>query len=324
MYFGPVESTARPLKRDTTASFPIPDSSPQRSQTLLWQSLSPDLRSEVLRRAQLVQLLQQVNPKLKLCREDSQPQPATQKVTVDKGTQVPDVRYRPKRAPNPPPPPPPRPIKPNPPSNTTTYTGPGIRIYNAINQENTRYGREGLNNNRTFSAASTTVSNRGSHTRSSSAPRSTTYQRNTYFNLAAGNKGTRPRRNAYTSTNNGSMASRQSEVGDNRNEPRKNLQREVKSDVDEKSSSLNEKAFTNKTQSSDEEDSVTVVVEIKSEQELERKYGQFYCRRCRRGWSSRNVWCVKLTSKVYIKQTCNGCNKVVNPFAVASQSSVKK
>lgn len=38
---------------------------------LLWQSLTPELRAEALRRAHLVQLLRQVNPNLQLCRKST-------------------------------------------------------------------------------------------------------------------------------------------------------------------------------------------------------------------------------------------------------------
>lgn len=322
MYLGPpVEGVVRPLKTDLQSAPYANEAAngPLRSDTLLWQSFSPELRAEVLRRAQLVQLLQQVNPKLQLCQE-SQPKapPAPQKVTAEKGIQVPDVRfgsapYRPKRLPtiN-------KPTTPAPQFNNT-YTGPGIRIYNPVNQPDNRFGREGPNKDHILHGR---AANRSfQHTRSSSAPRS--YHRGPPNYPPRNMNSKPPRRYGCSSTNNPSAKRPEDEVSlpkENKdNEHKMKSQLKNGGSGAEKNSCVmrNDKKDQNETQSSDDE--VTVVVEIKSEQELERKFGQFYCRKCRRGWSSKNVWCVKLTSKVYIKQTCNRCNKIVNPFTVTSQ-----
>lgn len=323
MYLGPpVEGAGRPLKSDLQTAPYTSDAvnGRLRSDTLIWQSFSPEVRAEVLRRAQLVQLLQQVNPKLQLCQDSQSIHPPPQKVTAEKGIQVPDVRfgsapYRPKRpAVN-------KPVTPSPMPNNT-YTGPGIRIYNPVSQPENRFGSNGPNKDRLHGRAA----NRSfQHTRSSSAPRS--YNRGS-SKYPPRNVNFKQRRFGCSSTSNNPPPKRPGEEtqAKENNENEQHVKPPVKAveRVTEKKRSINsnDKKDQNETQSSDDEESVTVVVEIKSEQELERKFGQFYCRRCRRGWSSKNVWCVKLTSKVYIKQTCNGCNKIVNPFSVTSQPGV--
>nr|XP_039249993.1 uncharacterized protein LOC120327713 [Styela clava] len=309
----------------------------------LWQSLTPELRAEALRRAHLIHLLRQVNPNLQLCRKSTG---HIQISTAEKGIQVPDIRYdlagnrrfstrqpdlkrsasftapgvriqpRLQQPPHPPPPPhlsghPPPPLQTHPtqhqgrqPTNTKTSLIPILTKHMPL-KSNIDLNTSRSNQNRpVYQPKDTTIEVTLKTISKASKDELQSKENQTQENLDPDKKSE-----------------------DNKEDLEKPLTTHdeessvvvVDADNDDKSLDKTERqvVLKSKDASSGDEDSVVVVLnQPRSEQGLERKYGQFFCRRCLRGWSSRSVWCVRHTCKVYIKQTCNICNKLVNPYLV--------
>ncbi|CAK8675832.1 unnamed protein product [Clavelina lepadiformis] len=298
---------------------------PIKTPNFLWQNLSPELRAEAIRRAQLVQLFKQVNPDLQLCRRSTSDAAVQAKPTLEKGIQVPDIRFDYGTG---------RKFKPR---NVTFggFVGPGIRI-----QPRQRLDQRSNNTNYVsarqiprFPLAPINAS----HNRQPWMPpyRSTLRvdapphtPRNVRIQASPTDK-CEPtqfddrRAKLLTASSGGQLPVtelKQTEQADTKTETEKeNINRDSEEDekVEADQKSKDDKISKTRSTSSGDEDSVVVVLdEPKKDRDLEKKYGQFFCRRCLRGWTSRNVWCVRDTCKVYIKQTCNMCNKVVNPYLV--------
>nr|CAB3267848.1 zygote arrest protein 1-like [Phallusia mammillata] len=299
--------------------------SPGRSPTLIWQNLTPELRVEALRRAHLVQLLKQVNPDLQLCRKSTSEAAVQVKSTSEKGIQVPDIRFEFAAARKPKP----RVSQPRPEINASVRSGllgPGVRI-----QPKTKYNATKSNSNSIYCGVRQPPPFPGgqffqqrqpwinpsprSFLRADAPPhipRNTTIRRplsaqveNQKRNQVQSNDSTNEKRNDE-GRGNSSPAENPSDPGGGKDEQKENTSKMSKSGA---------------TSSGDDDSVVVVLDEPKRERDLERKYGQFFCRRCLRGWSSRNLWCVRATCKVYIKQTCNTCNKVVRPYLVCNLPS---
>lgn len=283
----------------------------------LWQSLTPELRAEALRRAHLIHLLRQVNPNLQLCRKSySQPQTST----AEKGVQVPDIRYElvnNRRLS----------VRPEPKRNAS-FTAPGVRIQPRamaqmqpdLNQTQPPPSQPRINILKPNTSLN--IQDKPPQKRQPLIPKIDSLQVTVKTTLKKPGKAI-----PCDHTNDESEAELKEIVEEKESIPKdkaENVDNDavvVEANDDEKDDSAEkvERQVTVKSKyaSSGDEDSVVVVLhQPRSEQGLERKYGQFFCRRCLRGWSSRSVWCVRHTCKVYIKQTCNACNKLVNPYLV--------
>lgn len=281
------------VNRDESSYVGLDDSlrpSPQ----LLWQALTPDLRTEALKRAHLIQLLRQVNPNLQVCRR-----PGMQNLpnTADKGVQVPDIRREQTNARR-------NPTR----KETKRNVAPGVRIRPRSQERSSSRSRR----DQEFDAVTSGFpkrKNQNNFGQIGELPLSKT------SGLQI--------KNDWMKKNKQSSKEQQSHKGGMDERGPESNKTDVKDDevpnIDDGSSEkkTERQVIRNKETSSGDEDSVVVVLnQPPSEQGLERKYGQFFCRRCLRGWSSRSVWCLRETCKVYIKQTCNSCNKLVNPYLV--------
>nr|XP_026690417.1 zygote arrest protein 1-like isoform X1 [Ciona intestinalis] len=291
--------------------------SPMRN-TLMWQSLSPGLRAEALKRAQLVQLLKQVNPELQLCRKSTNDASVQAKTTLEKGIQVPDIRFE--LAAN-------WKVKPRKPIVCGGFVGPGVRIKprQSTPSCDARQNFPGyppminLRRPPPFTVSRSILRPEAPpHTpRGIAAHTNQPVRRQQKDENRKANSPCKPAEQMTIST-----ADYGSYIAAKRKKAAELEGKTVETkltieDCEEKVDLENKVANNQKTASSGDDDSVVVVLdEPKKERDLERKYGQFFCRRCLRGWSSRNVWCVRNSCKVYIKQTCNMCHRIVNPYLV--------
>uniref|UniRef100_H2ZM35 Uncharacterized protein n=1 Tax=Ciona savignyi TaxID=51511 RepID=H2ZM35_CIOSA len=302
---GPVEALGSPLRNNA-----------------MWQSLSPGLRAEALKRAQLVQLLKQVNPELQLCRKSTSDAHPQTKTTMEKGTQVPDIRFELAAS-----------WKGKAAEIFSGFVGPGVRIKPRQNTPS----RDG-NVRPSFPLSPSMVNVRRPNfmvTRSvlrpdapphipravSSKPisQSKRQQKENVPKQRKSNeqKGMSEQLTISSSDYGTYMAAKRKKAAELE---AKSTDAKTEEDFDEKIETENKGSNTKVVSSGDDDSVVVVLDEPKKEQDLERKFGQFFCRRCLRGWASRNVWCVRNTCKVYIKQTCNMCNRIVNPYLVCHLS----
>jgi len=71
---------------------------------------------------------------------------------------------------------------------------------------------------------------------------------------------------------------------------------------------------------------VVAIPKASIQNSLEKRFGWFNCKSCKRIWTSRSVFCYRGTNNVFIQQTCNRCNNVVLPHKVKKieKSGAKK